>query len=399
MTDTFAYASPAEALAALLARLSPVSTERLPLDRAAGRILAEPLISDRPSPPSDVSAMDGYAVCVADAAAHESLPISARALIGRPPPSLAPNSAVHIVTGAPIPPGADAVIRREDVREHPSSIDLSPAARSTRPGTAIRRAGENTSANSLILNPGLELSPAATAALASFGAANPLVYCPVRIAILTTGDELLDVSDTPNPYQLRDSNGPTLLALLSRRPWLNAHRLPRIPDDPAATQRAIASALQTTDALIATGGVSMGDRDYIPASVRALGGEIIFHKVPQRPGKPILAAIMPGEKLFLGLPGNPVSVLVTARRFATAALSRLAGLARPEIPPPVTIPSDGKQIDLWWHRLVRLAAPGHATLASTSSSGDAPGAATSDGFIEVPPNTASSSHPFYAWNW
>jgi molybdopterin molybdotransferase len=290
------------------------------------------------------------------------------------------------------------VIRREDVEELGASIRLSAAAQQVRPGTAIRRRAQNAPAGATVLESGSELTPAAIGALAAFGAARPLVHRQVRIAVVTTGDELVDAAHAPTPWQLRDSNGPALGALLSRRPWIAAHVHPRAPDEPDALLARFREALDSADALIATGGVSMGDRDFVPSAVGALGGEIIFHKVPQRPGKPVLNALLPGGKLFFGLPGNPISVFVTARRMAVPALERLAGFSRAAPPPLLHVEPDGKRLDLWWYRLVRLTAPGHAALADGQGSGDIPAAAASDGFVEVPPNSEPTRAPFYAWS-
>lgn len=400
MSERYAFPSPAAALDAFLPRLAPVAAESVPLADAGGRILAEPVAADRPSPAVDVSAMDGYAVRAAEAAAAEQLPIAGRALIGREPPTLPPGACIHIVTGAPIPPGADAVIRREDVTEAPDHIRLSPEARAVRPGTSIRRRGENAPEGAAILEPGLELTPAAIGALAAFGVVRPRVRRGVRVAILTTGDEVVDPAETPTPWCLRNSNGYALQALFSRRRWSEVAYATHVPDDPASLERAFREALERCDAVIATGGVSMGDRDYVPAAVRAVGGEVVFHRIPQRPGKPILGAMLKDGRPILALPGNPVSVLVTARRMATAVLERLAGITKPTPPETARIADDGKRLDLWWHRLVRLTGPGEATLIDGRGSGDIPGAAGADGFVEIPPHEGGPGPwPFYSWAW
>src|SRR5690606_36999866 len=238
-------------------------------------------------------------------------------------------------------------------------------------------------------------------------------------------------------FQLRDSNGPTLAAMFTGRPWIGAIDRARAPDDPGAIRGALSAMLEEgADAAIVTGGVSMGDYDHVPEVVRSLGAEVLFHKLPQRPGKPMLGAILDGRPI-LALPGNPVSVMVTARRIAMPVLRRMAGFAADPPPPAVTLTNPGdKTLDLWWHRPVRLGAgsgagvyppgeghvlspqsgaglhpagegrvlsssagaPGLATLITSKGSGDIPAAAGSDGFVEIPPG-ASGAGPwaFYGW--
>src|SRR5690606_38464128 len=201
-------------------------------------------------------------------------------------------------------------------------------------------------------------------------------------------------------FQLRDSNGPTLAAMFTGRPWIGAIDRARAPDDPGAIRGALSAMLEEgADAAIVTGGVSMGDYDHVPEVVRSLGAEVLFHKLPQRPGKPMLGAILDGRPI-LALPGNPVSVMVTARRIAMPVLRRMAGFAPEPAPGVVTLTNPGdKTLDLWWHRPVRLstggaglhpageghalsATPGLATLITSKGSGDIPAAAGSDGFVE-----------------
>jgi molybdopterin molybdotransferase len=151
--------------------------------------------------------------------------------------------------------------------------------------------------------------------------------------------------------------------------------------------------------LIATGGVSMGERDFVPQVVRELGAEVLFHKVTQRPGKPVLGAVLPDGRPIFGLPGNPQSVMVTARRMVVPVLERLAGIERP-LPPTVMRLErhDERRLDMWWHRFVRVTGVGAAALVDVSSSGDVIGAAQSDGFVEVPPGQGGEGPwPYFGW--
>jgi molybdopterin molybdotransferase len=165
-------------------------------------------------------------------------------------------------------------------------------------------------------------------------------------------------------------------------------------------REAVSSLLAECDALILTGGVSMGDRDYVPATLAAIGAQTIFKRVPQRPGGPVMGAVTSDGRPILALPGNPVSVLVTGRRMAIPILSAQAGLRADPRPPAlvhVTNP-DQRTLKMWWQRLARATAPGHVELLPTLGSGDIPSAARSDGFVELPPNASGAGPwPFYSW--
>jgi molybdopterin molybdotransferase len=406
---TFAFPSPAAALAALLAHIRPVETESIPLNDSPGRILAQSITADRPSPSVDVSSMDGYAVRLADLTTTE-LRVAGEVRIGREPPALPDRSCLRIVTGGGIPSGADAVIKREEVTEHPDRIIL-PRTLRIQSGQNIRRAGENLASGAQVAPTGARITPAIGSALAAFGIARPRVYRRIVIAALTNGDELVPSDAHPTPWQLRDSNAAALRALFQPLPFADV-RHTHIPDEAAAMHTAIADALVCADALILTGGVSMGHRDFVADALGANHVNIVFHGLPQRPGKPILGGIVPGAgggvRPVLALPGNPVSVMVTARRIALPAILARAGVHGTGVPPacPGSLPSlihltnpDAKSTDLWWHRLAKLTAPGQAELVDAKSSGDLVGAAVADGFVELPPHqTGPGPWPFYAWN-
>lgn len=397
--EGFRFPSPVEGIEAMLSRLAPVGTESIAWSDACGRVLAQSVLADRPSPPCDVSSMDGYAVRLANLS-QGRLDVAGDVFVGAAAPPLPEGKTLRIVTGAPIPAGAEAVIKREDVTEHGDHIGVSGEALQTPAGRYIRHGEENAKHGETILPPGAPLTPPAMAAMITFGAARVSVYRKVRVGVLVTGDELLPVEARPEPWQLRDANGPPLRAMIASCPWCKFQAYRRVPDEPERIAAALRELLRDCDAVFITGGVSMGGRDHVPSVVRAAGAEVIFHKLPQRPGKPILAAAGPAGQAILALPGNPVSVMVTARRFGIPALAKRAGLANPTPPPPaVTITNDdGKRLDLWWYRPVRLTAPGVAQLAGTRSSGDVVATAQSDGFIELPPNEAGPGPwPLYAW--
>ncbi len=399
-----AYDSPAAACDALIPRVRTLETERIRLEHAAGRILAAPLRADRDSPASDVSAMDGYAVRVEDLRAGR-LPVDAETVMGEAPPSLRPGAAVRITTGAGVPPQADAVLKREDVDESsPGEIVFGRAlAERTERGQFIRRAAENLRAGDEVVPAGATITPGVAAALATFGNAHPLVRARLRVAILMTGDEVLPADAAPGPWQIRDSHRPALLAMLAPCPWLEVVGSRHVPDEPRTILDAILAALPGVDALMLTGGISVGPRDFVRPALERAGAEIVFHRIPQRPGKPVLGAAGPEGQCVLALPGNPVSVMVTARRIGATVLGAMARRLPPE-PACVRIADpDDQTLDLWWHRLVRLRDDGTASLVRTRGSGDVASAARADGFIEVPPSRRVDAHgasfPLRLWHW
>ncbi|MGQ0629229.1 MAG: molybdopterin molybdotransferase MoeA [Phycisphaerales bacterium] len=394
------FSTPSDALDALLTRVRPLARiERIPIGACSGRILAHPLTTDRDSPAADVSAMDGYAIGPLDCRAGP-LPISATGRIGEPPPPLTPGTAVRIVTGGGVPAGSFAVIRREDVAEHGDHIVLSEQAARSGPGQNIRRCAENAPAGTLAAPPGRVITPALAGALATFGVGSVPVFARLRVGILRTGDELLPIDSSPSPFQVRDSSGIVLRALVEARPWAAVEAVSHSGDDLEPTRAALGSLIERCDAIMVTGGVSMGDRDHVPAAIRDLGGQTVFHKLPQRPGRPILAAVLPDGRPIFGLPGNPLSTLITARRFAIPTFEALAGLREGgALPFPATLAAPSTHpLDLYWFRLFTRSAAGGLHLLDPTGSGDVPASARSDGFVEIPPG-ATGCGPFSAFLW
>jgi len=390
--------APGEALASLLARLRPVGVETVAWQDAAGRVLAQEIVADRDSPPCDASAMDGYTLRVADLR-PEGTPVAGEVFIGQPPPPLPPGEALRIVTGAAIPPHAEAVIPREDVDQQPVRMAPHPGVAISF-GQNIRRQGENLRQGQTAVTAGRLIDAAVLAAAATFGLTRIQVYRKLRLAVIVTGAEVRPVEAAVQPWELRDSNGPALLAMLQGPGWLEPPRLCRAQDDRDAISRILQSALADADAVILTGGVSQGDYDYVPDAVAAAGGVPVFHGLAIRPGRPMLAAVGPKGQAIFGLPGNPVAVLVAARRLVVAALRQQAGQACPD--PPCAVvrvdADDGRRLRLWWYRPVRLVAHGVAELAPGRGSGDMVSAARGDGFIEVPPQQ-SACGPWPFWRW
>jgi molybdopterin molybdotransferase len=311
-----------EALEILGRACPPLPEERIPLEEACGRVLAREVVSDVDWPPFDNSAMDGYAVRLSDLEAQRALAerpglVAAGALPG---PALAPGEAVRVMTGAPLPPGAEAVVPVEDVRRENGRVVPS---RVPRPGEHVRRRGESVAAGTVLLRRGRRLA-AADVALAALAGAEPLpVRRRPRISIAVTGNELVPASATPGPAQLRDSNGPMLAALCRSRGWPAVMRH-AVADEESAVRRLFADAGGAEDVLVTSGGVSAGDLDLLPEHAERAGFEILFHGVAVRPGKPI-AFGRRGATLWFGLPGNPVSTSVCFHVFVRTALDSLEG--------------------------------------------------------------------------
>ncbi|TWT41427.1 molybdopterin molybdotransferase MoeA [Botrimarina hoheduenensis] len=403
--DPLDSVAPSVALDRLLRMIGSVGTETLqrPTPRElAGRVLAEPLVLDRDSPACDVSAMDGFAVRMAEIAAGP-LPVGGECRIGTAPPRLAAGIALRIYTGSPIPAGADTVVPLELVKETDGTV-LLHAVDSLTAGANLRRQGENARCGAQVIPVGTMISPAAMTALAAVGPPTVAVYRRLRLAILTTGDELvsgptISHGTTLTRWQLRDSNGPALEALFGTASWIGTVTRGHVLDTLAGLSDAIRAASAEADALVLTGGVSKGAYDHVPAAVLAAGGEGVFHRLNARPGRPTFAAVIDGKPI-IGLPGNPLAVLTSGRRIVTPALRQRAGFSACDPPSPTVelVEWSGKSLPLTWWRPVTLIGPGHATLADLRGSGDTCGPASSDGFIEAPPNSDKAGiYGYYSW--
>jgi molybdenum cofactor synthesis domain-containing protein len=344
--------------------------------------------------------MDGYAIRMSQLLINEPIPIRAESVPGAAPPTMLSDGVIEIFTGAMIPQGAEAVVRREDVEELGGSIRWKDVARQTSPGNHIRRAGENVAADAVVLTPGLVLTAAKLAILANFGYYAVDVYATVRVSIITTGNEVgVFEGQKPDPWQVRDSNRATISSMLNSFPWIDVIHVDHCRDERQALRELMATRLQESDVVISTGGVSMGDYDYIPDIVQELGGEIVFHRLPIRPGKPVLGATIDG-KLMMGLPGNPVSAAVCCRRILVPLLAKMSGQKRwhAQVSPVHLVQWQGESISLHWFRLVSLEESGKVRLVKTCGSGDIISLGLSDGFIECGPNESGlGPWPYFSW--
>jgi molybdenum cofactor synthesis domain-containing protein len=316
-----------EAVHIILAQTSILPAERIALSDTRGRILAEDVIADMDLPPFDRAQMDGYAVRAADVANTPApLRIAGESAAGAGwHHEMKAGEAVRIMTGAPVPVGADAVQQVELTRET-DGAEFVEVLEPVEVGRSIVRQAAEIKAGETVLRAGEEINAAMIATLASFGYAQVKVGGRPRTAVMATGSELVDVDKKPGADQIRDSNNHTIAAYagLARA---TIERLPLAGDDTEELKRQIADAATRSDVLITSGGVSMGVYDFTKAALKELGAEIFFERVALRPGKPTVFARL-GKTLVFGLPGNPVSVAVTFNLFARAALRAMQGAAQ-----------------------------------------------------------------------
>jgi molybdenum cofactor synthesis domain-containing protein len=293
-----------------------------------GRVLAEDIIADCDLPPFDRAQMDGYAVRAEDVLATPArLKIVGESAAGSGwHYEMKTGEAVRIMTGAPVPVGADAVQQVELTREANGEVEILEPVDSGR--SIVRRANE-IRAGETVLHAGEDINAAMIATLASFGYAEVKVGRRPRVAVMATGSELVDVDKKPGADQIRDSNNYTIAAYASLA-GATVERLPLAVDDTEGLKRQIAEAAARTDMLVTSGGVSMGVYDFTKTALRELGAEIFFERVSLRPGKPTVFARL-GDTLVFGLPGNPVSVTVTFNLFARTALRAMQGAKEPAL--------------------------------------------------------------------
>ncbi len=400
--------TPAEATALILTHLRPLPSEDCPLTAAHGRVLRSPVIADRPLPPFDRVTMDGFALRHADLVKNSSrrFRITAFQAAGMDAKSLGPeaDTCIEIATGALRPENADLVIPYEDTTRDGEFVTLSPDASPT-PGQNLHRLGSDHPAGATLLSPGLRLNAREIAVAATCGAATLRVATRPRIALVSTGDELVDPSfPSPAPHHVRRSNDLALRAALARLGHTDTERF-HLRDQKYELETQLKRLISEFDVLILTGGVSKGKYDFLPAVLADLNVAKQFHGVAQRPGKPMWFGLTPRQTPVFALPGNPISTLVCYHRYVRPALDHLAGaipapqqyarLATPLafrpalaylLPVKLTHATDG----------TRLATP-----APFNTSGDLAGLLDTDGFLELLPGPfdlpANTPAPLHLW--
>ena len=387
--------TPAEATAHVLATARPLPSETVALAHAAGRILAETLTADRDFPPFNRVAMDGIAVSFAAwAGGQTAFEIAHTQYAGEPVRPLPnPQQAVEVMTGSVLPVGADTVIRYEDILLHDNraTVQIAPPAA---PGVNIHRQAADRRAGDALLLPGTRLGPAELAVAATVGAAEIAVLRAPRLAVVSTGDELVGIAATPLAHQIRRSNVYALQALFTQAGAEVS--LFHLSDNVEELRVGLTNILAAGfDAVVLSGAVSKGRADHLPGLLRELHVEEIFHEVQQRPGKPMWFGARAGGPVVFGLPGNPVSTFLTACRYVRPWLRAVqqpggAETAALELPQPAILTVDITFKPALTHFVpVRLTVDAEgrrlATPLRVGGSGDMMGLVGATAFLELPP--------------
>ena len=395
--------TPAEADAAIAAAVAPVSQESVRLAACAGRVLRAALRAERDAPPFDRVAMDGVAFCFASGG-QRRLRIAGIHAAGSPAPLLAsPGDCFEVMTGAILPLGCDTVVPVEQLRITDGEAELVEGA-APEPWRHVHRQASDARAGDVLLEAGTRLAGPELAVAASAGLAQLPVSRAPRIAVISTGDELVEPGQPILAHQVRRSNAYGLAAALTLAgfaPVTEAH----LPDREDTLTTALGAALKRHDLLVLSGGVSAGRFDHVPAVLAALGVQPLFHGIAQRPGRPMWFGMGAAGQAVFALPGNPVSVLVCLARYVVPALDRLVG-APVRRPPTVVLARDfacEKRLAYFLPVTLGYDQQGRAQAEPrpTGGSGDFIALAGTDGFVELPcgpaRHPAGLAVPLYRW--
>jgi molybdopterin molybdotransferase len=381
-----------EARRRLFDAIQPLPPETVPLSQAAGRVVADAVLSPIDLPAFDNSAMDGYAVRSADlASASAQSPVSLK-LGGHVPAGavstgvLQPGTCVRVFTGSPLPNGADAVVMQEDSR---SDVDQSGAVLildRAKPWENVRFRGEDIKAGTTLVRTGEAITPGRLGLIAAAGIDSVSVHRRPVVGVLATGSELVEAGQPLAPGKIYESNRRALEPLLLGSGAI-ARVFPLVPDTLDATCQALRQGLDECDAVVTSGGVSVGELDFVKAALEKLGGTMDFWRVAIKPGKPFVFGRL-GEKFLFGLPGNPVSAMVTFLLLVRPALRRLQGAI--EVLPPIThgilaeaLTNNGERRHFV---RVRVDENGAVRSAGAQASHLLSSLAAANGLVEVPPN-------------
>jgi molybdopterin molybdotransferase len=381
--------SVAEAEALIAEHIVPRPSEQVAIGDSVDRILAEPVHAERDQPPFDRVTMDGIAVASqAWSDGRRSFAIAGVQAAGVEQLGCpGPESCVRVMTGAVLPAGTDAVIPVERVRIEGATAEVDDDA-VVEPGRFVHAQGSDRQRGQTVLDPGVRIGPAEIAVLASAGYASVSTALPPRIAVISTGDELVSVESTSiAPYQIRSSNDLAIAASLERSHIADCSRT-TLPDDADAILSSVSRLHAENDMLILSGGVSMGDFDFVPAVLEKLEAKVVFHRIEQKPGRPMWFGVSGAGKPIFALPGNPVSTLLCMTRYVVPALRMSLGLKPPaaenarlgtDVAGPKRMTYYVPVVLSWSADGTELAEP-----RPTNTSGDFSSLAATDGFIELP---------------
>jgi molybdopterin molybdotransferase len=395
---------PAAAAAVIAAWMPRVGTEARPLRSAIGAILREEVMPERENPPFDRVCMDGIAICSVGATGgrrefHMQGTVAAGAV---PPPLADPAHALEVMTGAVLPPGTDCVVPLEEYLLAGGQLTLA-ANCLVKPWRNIQRRGEDSRPGVPMLHVGQRLGPAELAVVASAGLASVQVSSDIRVAVVSTGDELVEPGLPIAGHQVRRSNAYAIVAALQAHGGVHVVD-EHLPDDEARTRERLGELLAAHDVLVLSGGVSKGRFDFVPSALRQLGVTEQFHEVAQRPGRPLWFGSAPGGQVVFGLPGNPVAALACLVRFVLPALDLAAG-AIPNPPERIALADaiEGRRMTTFLPVKVSTAG-GIASIAiprPPNGSGDFLALAGTTGFVELPPRPegypAGFTAELYRW--
>jgi len=396
--------SPAEAEAQIRAHAALLPAASLPLAQLIGATLRERVVAAYDQPPFDRVTMDGIAFAVA---AYEqgrrAFRIAGTQAAGAPPLALGNGEqCIEVMTGAMLPTGCDCVVPVEQISVADGVAQLAPEA-TPQTRSNIHERGTDSRRGEELLQPGIRLGPAEVAVIAANGQTHASVSRALRIAVISTGDELVEPGKPLAAWQIHRSNVYAVRAALQRRGFTQL-TLDHLPDDPAILRERLGAHLQTHDALILSGGVSMGRFDYIPQVLGELGGRVVFHNVAQRPGKPLWFGVGPAGQTVYALPGNPVSTLVCFGRYVFAGLETSLGTVQrpPEFIPlaePFTV---RPALTLFMPVQITAGLTGRQAVPKpTHGSGDFTSLIGTDGFVQVPPGpaTIAAGTPVALYSW
>ena len=376
-----------EAREAVLAAMPDFEAENVPVESARGRVLRQNVVAERDQPPFDRVMMDGIAIAYSDyAAGRRQFPVQSTQAAGDKQQTLDAGNCIEIMTGASLPVGAECIVpvERITVAEGAATLEdgyVAEARQFIHPQASDHERG------TVLLAAGKRISPMDIAIVHSAGLTDVEVSRQPTIRIISTGNELVPAGESIGPHQVRLSNGPAVVALLEEHGYVDCEH-DHLEDEPAVLEERIAAHLAAADVLVLSGGVSMGKADYVPQVLGKLGVEVVFHKISQRPGKPMWFGVGPAGQAVFALPGNPVSTLVCARQYVLPALARSSGQpnAQPEFAALAQDFSFKPQLTCF--QPVRLlSSTGGQVLAvpvKTNTSGDFAALSATDACVELP---------------
>lgn len=385
--------------------LIPLAIEKIPFGCATGRILRETIKADRPLPPYDRVMMDGVAISAEGwAMGQRNFQLAGLQLPGKPPITLEkPECCIKAMTGAPMPKGCNLVVPKEEFEENGEMICINESFKPI-VERHLHRCGTDCAAGDELISSGIKLGPNEIAVAASCGQEMVTVTQKIKLLVIDTGDELVEVGKPLTPYQIRRSNAHLITSACSQMVFVDATSV-HCPDDKTLLSQRVGSSLLAHDVILLCGGVSKGDRDYVPDILQEHGVEKSFHWVNQRPGKPLWFGRQPQGPLVFGLPGNPLSVLISFHRYVKAALLGLAGATSRKATQVALTKriNTGPSTTIFLPVNINSGKGGvlEATPSFPKNSGDFASVLGTDGFIQLPNDKeiapAGSVTTFFPW--